>query len=149
MSGQSGDPVNINAVATHSAANGGVAARTFNFNTVGMQFGATASNAPDAAVFFDMNISVSLPGDFSFDGSVDAADYVLWRSTVGEAGTSLAADGNGNNIIDAGDYNVWRSNFGAQPGAASTAVPEPATAFLLCVVLCAAALSKIPLPYIN
>ena len=51
MSGPSGDPVNIDAVATHSATNGGAAARTFNFNTVGMQFGATSSNAPDAASF--------------------------------------------------------------------------------------------------
>jgi hypothetical protein len=141
MSGQSGDPVNINAVATHTAANGGVAARTFNFNTFGMQFGATASSAPDSAVFFDVNIAVSLPGDFNFDGSVDAADYVLWRSTVGEVGTGLAADGNGNNVIDAGDYDVWRNNFGAQSAAASVAiaiVPEAPTRIFLCLALAGA-----------
>jgi hypothetical protein len=121
MFSASGHPVNINAEATHNAANGGVAARTFNFNTVGMQFGATASNAPDAAVFFDVNISVSLPGDFNFDGSVDAADYVVWRKTDGsQAG-----------------YNLWRANFGRVASGSGTAessaaaVPEPATHLIL------------------
>jgi hypothetical protein len=118
MNGESGDPVNINAVATHSAANGGAAARTFNFNTVGMQFGATASNAPDSAVFFDMNIAVFVRGDFNIDGSVDAADYVAWRKGFGVATTE-------------DNYNLWRTNFGlpagASPSASGAQVPESAS----------------------
>jgi hypothetical protein len=72
-----------------------------------------------------------LPGDFNFDGNVDAADYVVWRKTDGsQAG-----------------YDAWRGNFGASlgPGSGSAlpfteplsaAVPEPAT--LLPIIFMAA-----------
>jgi hypothetical protein len=81
-------------------------------------------------------IAVGLPGDFNGDGVVDAADYVVWRDTLGETGTGLAADGNGNNQIDAGDFDVWRANFGQTAGSgagatANAAVPEPSTLLLL------------------
>jgi hypothetical protein len=52
-----------------------------------------------------------LPGDYNFNGVVDAADYVVWRKTSG-ATIDLRADGNTNGIIDQGDYNLWRSHFG-------------------------------------
>ncbi len=47
--------------------------------------------------------------------SVDAADYVLWRKTVGTTGDpvgAIATDGNGDGTVDNADYDVWRSNFG-------------------------------------
>ena len=47
-----------------------------------------------------------LPGDYNHNGIVDAADYVVWRDTLGQSGTGLAADGNGNHQIDSGDYDV-------------------------------------------
>jgi autotransporter-associated beta strand protein len=63
----------------------------------------------------------TLPGDFNGDGSVDAADYVVWRRGFG---TTYTQD----------DYNDWQSNFGAQAGSGaatdsnlSATVPEPAT----------------------
>ncbi len=61
-----------------------------------------------------------LPGDYNLDGTVDAADYVVWRKTNGSQT----------------DYNVWRSHFGHPPGSGSgttvrAAVPEPATLVLL------------------
>jgi hypothetical protein len=66
----------------------------------------------------------SLPGDFNHDGTVDAADYIVWRKT-------LPADGG---------YPVWQANFGrtligegASDGAAT--VPEPATAILFACVI--------------
>jgi autotransporter-associated beta strand protein len=58
-----------------------------------------------------------LPGDFNFDGTVDAADYVMWRKTGGPP------DG----------YTIWRTNFGRTTGGGSgsnATVPEPATALL-------------------
>ena len=79
-------------------------------------------------------------GDYNKNGTVDAADYVVWRKTLGQTGTGLAADGNFNNIIDAGDYDVFRARFGQTAGSgagtmANTAVPEPATALLLCLAI--------------
>ena len=67
-------------------------------------------------------LSVTLSGDFNLDGTVDAADYIVWRKGVGVAPTQA-------------NYDIWRANFG-QPGNGSgasvnTTVPEPATALLI------------------
>ena len=63
-------------------------------------------------------------------------DYALWRSSFGQTGPDLAADGNGDESIDAADYVLWRDNFaGGGGGAAGSsivgAVPEPASGLLL------------------
>ncbi len=56
---------------------------------------------------------LTLPGDFNLDGSVDAADYVVWRHALGHSGvTFVGADASGNGIVDNADYNIWRSHFG-------------------------------------
>jgi len=73
---------------------------------------------------------VGLVGDYNGNNIVDAADYVLWRKTLGQSGAGLEADGNNNNEIDAGDYEVWRTNFGNTSGAnplMSRSIPEPST----------------------
>ncbi len=70
-------------------------------------------------------ISDGLVGDFNRDGSIDAADYVVWRDTLGQTGDQ-AADANEDNIVDLADYNLWRQHFGAGPSASASAVPEPA-----------------------
>jgi hypothetical protein len=75
-----------------------------------------------------------LPGDYNSDGSVDAADYVVWRKSVG-------ADGLPNRgplirgPVGAADYDFWRQNFGAVAAAsgATAAIPEPAGAVLLVI----------------
>jgi hypothetical protein len=73
-----------------------------------------------------------LAGDYNHNGIVDAADYTVWRDSLGRTGAGLAADGNGNGIVDQADFNVWKSNFGNHSGrGAAAAVPEPNTAFLL------------------
>ena len=61
-----------------------------------------------------------LDGDYNGDGTVDAADYVMWRKNDG------SPEG----------YNTWRTNFGRTLGsgaalASSAAVPEPASFALL------------------
>ncbi len=75
-----------------------------------------------------------IAGDYNGDGVVDAADYVVWRQSVGQSGTGLAADGSGNGTVGQSDYDTWRANFGSTPasgvGAAAAAsavmaVPEP------------------------
>lgn len=80
-----------------------------------------------------------VPGDYNGNGAVDAADYALWRDTLGHSGGGLAADGNGNQQVEAGDYDLWRSRFGqaAGGGAVGVAVPEPATYGLLLIAAAA------------
>ena len=84
-------------------------------------------------------------GDYNFDGTVDAADYTVWRNSLGQSGVGLAADGNASGAIDAGDYDVWKMHFGETAGSGSgagsagygtrsvptTFAPEPASAMLL------------------
>jgi ELWxxDGT repeat protein len=65
-------------------------------------------------------------GDYSRNGLVDAADYVLWRNTLGST-TDLQANGDNTGasagVIDQADYTVWRNNFGnATPAAVSAAL---------------------------
>jgi hypothetical protein len=81
--------------------------------------------------------SVPIAGDYNGNGTVDAADYTVWRDTLGST-TNLAADGNGGGVVDAGDYGVWKANFGAtEAGEASAAVPEPSTLVLAALsILC-------------
>lgn len=68
----------------------------------------------------------SLTGDYNKDGFVNAADYVVWRDTLGST-ANLAANGDdSNNVIDEADYQVWVDNFGAPLGSGSgRSVPVP------------------------
>ena len=61
-------------------------------------------------------------GDYNENGEVDAADYVVWRKTLGTMGVMAfsGADGDGDGQIGQGDYGVWRANFG-------TTLPMPST----------------------
>jgi hypothetical protein len=80
----------------------------------------------------------SLPGDYDGSGVVDAADYIVWRNSLNQAGTALPADGNADGRIDQGDYNIWKSNFGqpAVPSArAGSLVPEAPTAALIVIAV--------------
>jgi hypothetical protein len=82
---------------------------------------------PDGTEFTDgevvyRSLGPLLDGDYNNNGVVDAADYVVWRN---EINTPAA-------------YNTWRANFGRTAGsgavaAASTSVPEPASALLIIV----------------
>jgi hypothetical protein len=74
-----------------------------------------------------INAAAFLPGDFNHDDRVDAADYVVWRESIGAAP----------------EYALWRGNFGAVVAGSASAssltnlasdaaaiVPEPATLLL-------------------
>jgi hypothetical protein len=78
-------------------------------------------------------------GDYNGDGTVDTADYIVWRNTL-DSTEDLRADGNGNLVIDSGDYDAWRSAFGTTydfGGNAATfsgaTVAEPASSLVLLI----------------
>jgi hypothetical protein len=98
--------------------------------------GTALTNTPTNFVGAKGEVNLSPPpqttGDYNLDGTVNAADYTVWRDTFGqdvEDGTG--ADGFADGTIDEQDYSFWKSHFGEevdQPGggAASILVPEPA-----------------------
>ncbi|QDT68619.1 hypothetical protein MalM25_15420 [Planctomycetes bacterium MalM25] len=96
---------------------------------------ATYSN--DAALTagaFTVEELILIDGDYNGDGLVDAADYTIYRDTLGDTvSVGSGADGNGNGVIDAGDYTVWQTNYGATASSLATAVPEP-SALLMAIV---------------
>jgi hypothetical protein len=62
--------------------------------------------------------AVGLTGDYNGDGTVDAADYVVWRKNPANYGGDPAG------------YDTWRAHFGQATGSGSlseAAVPEPST----------------------
>jgi len=54
-----------------------------------------------------------IAGDYNGDGTVNAADYTLWRNSRGQqVEMGSGADGNRNGFIDEGDYQLWEDFFG-------------------------------------
>jgi hypothetical protein len=82
-----------------------------------------------------------LPGDYNDDGTVDAADYVVWRDNEGAPHGTLPNDINGG-TIGPPQYNTWRAHFGEPTGEGTAAansftnatVPEPSSLMLLMVM---------------
>ncbi len=90
--------------------------------------------------------SIAPTGDYNLNGIVDAADYVLWRKTLGQPASPAGsgADGNSSGTIDADDYGFWRARIGNVIPTASgsldqLAIPEPASASLVMAGLLAMA----------
>jgi rhamnogalacturonan endolyase len=69
--------------------------------------------APPTPQIYTVQYVPPVDGDFNGDRSVDAADYTIWRDTLGSS-SDLRADGDGDETIGLGDYDVWRLNFGTQ-----------------------------------
>jgi dihydroxyacetone kinase DhaKLM complex PTS-EIIA-like component DhaM len=86
--------------------------------------GGTTTQAINVTV---TDVSERLPGDYNDSGTVDAADYVVWRKALDTmVAASTGADGNGDGNIDAADYDIWRANFGmsAAAGVGRTAIAQ-------------------------
>jgi hypothetical protein len=74
----------------------------------------------------------ALSGDYNGDGTVDAADYTVWRNNLGDANESdINNNGDGGAVTDS-DYDWWKQHYGdSLPGSgtgatANATVPEPA-----------------------
>jgi len=68
----------------------------------------------DGAVFLLHLQPETRYGDYNNDDVVDAADYSVWRDTLGAIGLTpyFGADGDGDGMVDQDDYLVWKANFG-------------------------------------
>ena len=101
----------------------------------GASFSRVVGGFADIGAFEVQTVSSpALLGDYNLNQEVDAADYVLWRKTQGEAVVQYAgADGSGNEMVDPADYGVWRSHFGAvlAPASATALLISPAAAPLI------------------
>lgn len=79
---------------------------------------------------------VTLAGDYNGDGTVDTADYTVWRDTDGSSVTpSAGADGNGDGFVDAEDLAVWRNHYGKSVAMLASAIPEPGCLTILIATL--------------
>ncbi len=73
--------------------------------------------------------------DFDEDGDVDQTDYNIWK---GAYGVNKLGDANGDNLTDAADWTIWRDTLGSTSSAAvvnGAAVPEPAAMLVLLALL--------------
>jgi spore coat protein A, manganese oxidase len=78
-----------------------------------------------------------LAGDYNNDGTVNAADYVVWRRNEGTT-NALPNEPTGG-TIGAPQYATWRANFGRSlPSSGmsnNAAVPEPGAALMFSMIL--------------
>jgi hypothetical protein len=95
----------------------------------------TVMNAPGQNDYKLTSVVDPIPpgvaGDYNNNGTVDAADYVLWRK-----GAALQNEVSTIGMNTAEDYSEWRARFGnTAPGSGgalgSVAVPEPGTMLLV------------------
>jgi hypothetical protein len=83
-------------------------------------------------------VPVVVSGDYNGNGMVDAADYVVWRDTLGST-NDLRANGDNtagsSGVIDQADYQFWSTHFGETAGTGTAVTnataPEPSSASLI------------------
>ena len=89
--------------------------------------GFTFDILPDAA---------GTPGDYNNDGTVNAADYTVWRDHLNTGFALVNRDPTNSGDVNEQDYAFWKSQFGLGGGAGAVnatgaSVPEPMTAWLI------------------
>lgn len=114
---------------------------------VNLAVGGNFGGDPNASTVFPQTMLVDyvrvwqrqtgLSGDYNGDQRVDAADYAVWRKSLGQTGIGLPADGSGNGTVDEADYALWSKNMGVAVGGggSTVAVPEPGCTTLVTVAL--------------
>ena len=70
-----------------------------------------------------------LPGNYNGNGTVDAANYTIFRDNLGGDSAVLGGNGSGAATVVQADYDLWKQNFGAS--GSSAAVPEPCSYVLM------------------
>ena len=80
------------------------------------------------------NLQPAARGDFDGDGSVDDADFTLWRNNFGASGSApyTLGDGDGDGATTGSDFLIWQRQL---PTPLVQAVPEPAAVSLLAAAI--------------
>lgn len=60
----------------------------------------------------NFDLLTPLGADFNGDNQVDAADYTVWRDSLG---VDSDGDADGNGTTDVADFEIWKQQFGAIP----------------------------------
>jgi beta-glucanase (GH16 family) len=113
---------------------------------VGGDFGGDPNGTTVFPQFMDVEYvrvwerQTSVSGDFDNNGSIDSADFVVWRKNLDQSGFGLIADASGNGSVGPEDYEIWFETFDAidMPAGESLAaisIPEPVTAVPVAVGL--------------
>jgi fibronectin-binding autotransporter adhesin len=106
---------------------------TGTFENITAGYSVNYGTGTNSQVTLNLGGPADVQGDYNQNGTVDAADYVLWRKSVGP-GSLQNEGGISPGVVDGEDYNFWRSRFGATSGAGavlSATIPEPGCALLL------------------
>ena len=101
-----------------NVANGQRVLTTNGLGSFRVSYGPASAFGPLAAndIILDDYNPIILPGDYNNNGTVDAADYVLWRK-----GGPLQNEVDTPGVVNAADYTAWRARFGnSGSGAAPT-----------------------------
>ena len=99
----------------------------------------TTASGEELSAIVEYVTTTAVEGDYNGDGTVNLADYTVWRDNLGaanEAALNNNGDGGG---VTASDYSYWKARFGNTAGSGSLVVgsaqvPEPATLCLLGLV---------------
>jgi hypothetical protein len=81
---------------------------------------------PTSVINAKQNLRVALSGDYNLDGTVDAADEIIWKKTLGST-TNMQADGNHDGRIDQDDYEFWKAHFGETANSGRPPAPSAKT----------------------
>lgn len=90
---------------------------------------------------------IAVPGDYSGNGVVDAADYTIWRDRLGQNfQLTNEVAGVTPGLVTQEDYGAWKMRFGNAVGGGAidggASIPEPSTAAICIFALLASGLSR-------
>jgi hypothetical protein len=67
-----------------------------------------------------LSVVAALPGDYNDNGTIDAADYTVWRDAMAAGATELLNDRTPG-VVDETDFDYWRAHFGETLGSGAGA----------------------------
>jgi hypothetical protein len=111
---------------------------SLNYTTFFGNTGTVMTNSPRNQAGAGTSVNLPPPmttGDYNGDLVVNAADYTLWRNTLGQEvdEDGDGADGDADGVIDYDDFLFWKERYGDVVGGAAAGqgglsqVPEPAS----------------------